>query len=115
MKFKEFCKQKATIGKIDNISDSTVVPVEYAVAVESLITIMKNKLDVLDNINVPFIEAAFECDYESILDNKLEDGDVPDGIINRLSEGLYGKSTLDLNEDEQEIIKVLSVYICIQN
>ena len=46
MKFKEFCKQKATIGKIDNISDSTVVPAEYAVAVESLITIMKNNLSV---------------------------------------------------------------------
>ena len=66
-------------------------------------------------INVPFVEAVFDDDYESILGEKLVDGEVPDGIIIRLSEGLYNNYPSKLDSNQQAIIKVLSAYICIQN
>lgn len=115
MNFKQFCEQIANsecnLINVENIS----VPEVYSTAVESLIKIMKNKTEILDNINIPFIEASFECDYETLLKEKLEDNEIPDGIIYRLSEGIYNKTPSELSVDEQKIIKVLSIYICIQN
>lgn len=115
MKFKDFCLRKTYPGTFDNISTDVTVPGIYSIATNSLIEIMKNKISIFDKINVPFVEAAFECDYEKILEEKLIDGEVPDGIIHQLSIGLYGKQPTMLDEEEQAIIKVLAVYICIQN
>ena len=42
-------------------------------------------------------------------------GEVPDAIIRRLSDGLYHEYPSRLSDTQQAIIKVLSVYICIQN
>lgn len=115
MKFKEFCLSKATKKPFDLKDTEVTVPERYKVPTESMITIMKNKVDILDRINIPFIESAFDDDYVTILKEKLPDGEVPEWIVRRLTEGLYGKYPSMLDEAEQAIIKVLTTYICIQN
>ena len=114
MKFEQFCLRKAYKGPLEP-GDSAEIPERYAVPVESLISTLKNKVHILDKVNVPFVEAVFDDDYESILGEKLVDGEVPDGIIIRLSEGLYNNYPSKLDSNQQAIIKVLSAYICIQN
>ncbi len=112
--FEQFCLNKASKLTLDPTDDMTI-PERYQKPVESLITILKNKVDIFDRINVPFVEAAFDNNFEEILNEKLENGEVPDGIIRRLSDGLYHEYPSRLSDTQQAIIKVLSVYICIQN
>jgi hypothetical protein len=115
MKFKEFCLTKATTSPF-NITDVEInIPERYKTPTESMIEIMKNKIEILDKINIPFIESAFDQNYVTILKEKLPDGEVPEGIIIRLSDGLYGCHPSKLNEVDGAIIKVLTTYICIQN
>lgn len=114
MKFKEFCMKRAISGNLSAVQPDEI-PEKYVKPTKALIDIMKYKMAVLDKINVAFIETLFDDDYEGILETKLTDGEVPNGIIHTLSEGLYGKIPSELNDEESSIIKVLSVYICIQN
>ena len=79
MKFEQFCLRKAYKGPLEP-GDSVEIPERYAVPVESLISTLKNKVHILDKVNVPFVEAVFDDDYESILGEKLVDGEVPDGL-----------------------------------
>lgn len=114
MKFQEFCLKHATgNGLID--TTITDIPDRYKVPTESMVSMMKNKRDIFDRINVPFVEMGFEGDYEKTLEEKLPDGEVPDGIIKRLAEGIFGKMPSQLDDNQSAIIKVLSTYICIQN
>ena len=114
MMFEQFCLTKATKEPLFP-GDETEIPERYKVAVDSLIEILKNRVEVLDRVNVPFVEAAFSTDYEKILEEKLPDGEVPDSIIKHLAAGLYHNYPSRLDSNQQAIIKVLSVYICIQN
>lgn len=118
--FIDFCKSFTDGSMLDDpIFDSeentTQVPSQYEKPVNVLIKNMKVKKDIFDKVNIPYIEAAFSEDYPSILEDKLDDGEIPDGIIVTLSFGIYGKNFNKLSDDERTIIKVLSVYICIQN
>lgn len=118
--FINFCRTLAD-GRIvdsplfDSEENSLTVPHMYEKASNVLIKNMKIKKDIFDKVDIPYIEAAFTDDYANILEDKLEDGDVPDGLITHLSFGIYGKNLNKLSDDERTIIKVLSVYICIQN
>ena len=92
------------------------IPERYKSPTEVLITMLKNKRNRFDAINVPFVETVFDNDWHSVLAEKIgPDGDIPDAIIIRLSEGIFGESPIDLNVGQQSIIKVLATYICIQN
>lgn len=113
MNFLEFCKSRVSDKEL--IVDMEDIPDRYKKATDSMINIMKNKRDIFDKINVPFVEQAFDCDYEKILDDKLVDGEIPDGIIHDLSVGIFNDLPVDLSKDQQAIIKMLSTYICIQS
>lgn len=116
MMFKDFCLKTAVPGPLNVYAvEKEDVPERYKEATESMIDIMINKMDILDRVNVPFIEMAFDEDYETILNEKTEDGEVPDVIIGRLTDALYKKYPSQLDEEQSAIIKVLATYICIQN
>ena len=118
LKFSEFCWKVATSGKLSEVSDSTDIPVKYTKPVNVLIADMKNKAEIFDRINVPYVEAAFDqkdLEISTMLNDKLDDDDIPDGIINKLSEGIFKCKPTELTDQQAVIIKVLSVYICIQN
>lgn len=119
VKFQEFCNRittDAVLGDIISTESSTDIPERYKAPTETLITILKNKRKRFDSINVPFVESVFEQNYLGILKEKMgPDADIPDSIIIRLSEGIFGEKPNGLNVDQQAIIKVLATYICIQN
>lgn len=113
MTFLEFCRERVTGTPLD-VKD-VEIPDRYKKAVQSMVQMMKNKRNIFDSINVPFVENAFTYDYEEILKDKLEDGDVPDGIIHTLAIEIFGEQPIKLSKDQTAIIKILSTYICIQS
>lgn len=115
MKFQDFCLKHATDNDLSNVSDNTEIPERYKVATDVMVSMMKNKRDGFDRINVPFVENAFEGDYEKILEEKLPDGEIPDGIFRTLAAGIFGDYPSRLDVNQKAIIKVLATYICIQN
>lgn len=117
MNFQDFCKNISTASTFEGMTNENVdVPEKYKIAVTAMIGNMKNRIEFFDRITVPpYIQAAFDKDYESILKEKLENGEVPEGIIYALTKGIYNTTPSELNVSQQAIIKVLTTYICIQN
>ncbi len=117
MKFQDFCNKMASPIPLSKEQSYEVCPPErYKKATDTMISMMKNRKDAFDRIDVPpYINMIFDQDYISILEDKLEDGDVPTGIIFHLSKGIYDLNPSELDDKQQAIIKVLSTYICIQN
>jgi len=118
VKFQEFCNRITSDAPLSELisAEPAEIPERYKSPTEVLITMLKNKRNRFDSINVPFVESVFEQDYLGILKDKLgPDAEVPDSIVIRLSEGIFGENPIGLNVDQQAIIKVLATYICIQN
>ena len=120
MAFVEFCLGKANGDKLETPfftedHDTVSPPEKYKGPLDVLIKNMKIKRDIFDRVSVPYVENAFNGDYKSILDDKLDDGEVPDAMIEYLADGIYGDKINNLDYNQRSIIKVLSVYICIQN
>ena len=119
MKFTEYCRKLVTSDPFTEVTDSTDIPDEYVSPTDVLISSMKNKADIFDKINIAYIEAVFNEMTEDKLMNKLDmrfdEGEIPDGIINKLSEGIFKCKPIELTDDQRAIIKVLTIYICIQN
>ena len=71
-------------------------------------------MTILNRIEIPFIEEAFrDMDRVERLLAAYNQGDVPDYLLKTFAEKLYGSEFTSLNPDQQSIIKILSVYICI--
>lgn len=97
--------------------DEVAVPEKYVEPTKNLINIMKNKRDGFDRIEIPFIEMVLEQvkDISSVLEENLEDGEVPNGIIRELSLGIFKKTPSELTTAQASIIRVCAIYLCIQN
>lgn len=117
MKFQDFCNKMATKESFgEQHPFAVIVPDRYKVAVNAMIENLRSRRNAFNIIDTPpYIVKVFDKDYITILDEKLEGGDIPTGIIYGLSQGIYGLDPIDLNESQQAIIKVLTTYICIQN
>ncbi len=118
--FLDFCLTKADGSLLDDPfftedHDRVSIPEKYRGPANVLMKNMRNKVEIFDRINVPYIENAFNGDYSSILDEKLDDGEIPNSLIEELAYGIFDNRVNDLTENQRAIIKVLSVYICIQN
>ena len=107
MAFLDVCRKLATNEAVTIGTDEMEVPEHLKTRTDALIESMKPKMDRLDKISISFIENVFD-------DCHIEDFGVCTGILNKLSNSLYGKLFDDLVVDEQAIIKVLTGYICIQ-
>lgn len=114
MNFQEFCNSLANNQLIVDALPESVDTFGLETRVNAMIAIMENKVNILDKIHVDFIQSAM-ADM-SVVEKKLKqfnDGDVPDYVLIRLSDGLYGKQFNELTICQQNIIKILAVYICI--
>ena len=117
MKFLQFCRQIATPVIVEEPLDpNSTVSDDIKSRANVLCDIMKTKMDILDRIEIPFIEARFQdIDHVEDILEKYHNGDVPDYLLKLFSTNLYGQEFTSLNLDQQAIIKTLSVYICISN
>lgn len=120
MSFQKFCLSKADGSLLDDPfftedHDRVSIPDKYSTPVKVLIKNMRNKVEIFDRVDIPYIENAFSDDYPQILDEKLEDQEIPNALIEELAYGIFDKKINDLTENQRSIIKVLSVYICILN
>ena len=114
MKFKQFCVNIANPDHVD-ISTNGTTSYEPDKMCENIINIMKPKMDILDKINVPFIEATFEDMDEVVTLLENNSSDISDGMILRLAENLYENHFNNLDDEEQAIIKVIACYLSIQS
>lgn len=107
--FQRFCMNKATDLPITFDPDNVIIEEKYANILDVTIKDLKGRRDVFDNVNVVYIENKINSvDFEAIADM-----DIPDGIFVRLAEGIFNKTISELNVEQQSIIKVVAVYICI--
>ena len=114
MVFSQFCKRLATNEVIAETMNVTDVNDDVKGRAHALCQIMKPKMGILDKIEVGFIEEAFrDMDKVERLLTEYNDGEVPDYLLKTLSATLYGPEFTSLNPDQQSIIKILAVYICI--
>ena len=90
-------------------------PVRYKGPSDVLIKNMRIKKDIIDKVDIPYIQNVFKGYFTVLIDKKLKDREVPNTLIEYLADGIYGKRVNELTKDQRRIIKVLSVYICIQN
>lgn len=111
MTFSEFCKTLATPNTCE-ISNELSYPDEYKSKMDILVNFMKFKMSRLDKIEIPFIQETVNID--TIISKMKDDPMIPTGIPNNLSIELYHKQFNELDNTEQQIIKVLSIYIIIQ-
>lgn len=113
--FKKFCLNIASPQHVDIDESITEIPDVYQKRLDVLISNMKNKMEIINRISISFIEEAFDDadDTFQVLDSN-DNGDIPVGIISKLSKELYHKSFNTLADDEQAIIKVLACYLSIQ-
>lgn len=115
MAFREFCERLATEIPI-TITETEALTGKYLEPANVTINLLKNKVDRFDSVKVPYVEAVFDDkEWETKLNEKCPDGEIPDELINHLSIGIFKESPSSLEVWQQAIIKVLSTYICIQN
>ena len=77
---------------------------------------IRNKLDFIDRISIPYIEGKFEkLDNVGKLLEYMKLEDVPDLLINYIARKVYGESYNKLSNDRRSIIAILSIYILIYN
>jgi hypothetical protein len=116
MKFYQKCQQLATPTINETDPDDFDYPDSIDTKLHALISNVKPKLQILDKINIPYIENAFDIKPD-VLKEHLEKSCeciIPDGLINTLSKELFNKDFNNMIVSEQAIIKVLSVYLMIQ-
>lgn len=116
MKFYQKCQYLATQMIMTTDPDDFNYPDSLSKKVKTLITNIKPKLDILDKINIPYIENVFDVKPEILRKSLQEscDCNIPDGLINTIAKELYSKDFNSMDISEQAIIKVLSVYLMIQ-
>ena len=120
MAFLDFCRRYATNRKLEigEPADPDVIEIPFNLEsdIENLVKDLKPKASRFDKIHVTYIETAFN-DFDKVV-NILKDvynEDIDDGIAYALSRYLYNTQFNDLDVDRQSIIKVLTIYILIQN
>lgn len=110
--FKDFCnntavvKNKLSVDKTETIDDPKL---------DKFIENIKNTLN--DNVELSYIQRVFSSTGTIIekVSAKYPDGEIPNGLINKISQGLYEKPYAELDDSKCKIINVLSIYYSISN
>ena len=119
--FQEFANKITVCNGEDTDPTNTHIPEEYIDPMNNIIENLKIHVGYFDKINIGYIEDVFndinvpELLYNKTMDDTLPDGDIPDGLINKLSEELFGLDYCVISCDDQAIIKTLALYIIVQN
>lgn len=111
--FKDFCNDIAYVT-----DKESVVPCDLIVEEEnfhSFITNMKEMSGRFDKLTLSYIQRAFENmgNVSDKIKEKCPDGDIPNNLIDKISQGVYGAHYKDLSDDKCRIINVLSIYYTI--
>jgi len=115
MLFGQFCKQFASNELItEPFTDAETASDDIKARAQVLCDIMKPKMDILDKVEVVFIEAALQDpEYVESTLAQYNQGDIPDYLFKKFSETLYQTPFQELTLEQQSIIKTLSAYICV--
>lgn len=114
--FKQFCINITNPNIPDINTDATMCSPDDGVVVDALVNDIKNKLEFLDRVSIPYIEGKFDkLDNVGKILEFTKHEDIPDELINMLSYKLYDCHFNQLSNDKRSIIAVLSVYILIYN
>lgn len=110
--FKQFCLNEAIVrDKLSVEKDATIEDPKLDKFIENI----KNTLN--DNVTLSYIQRAFTTtgDIVDKVSNKFPDGEIPNGIINKIAQRLYDKPYAECTDDNCKIINVLSIYYSISN
>ena len=109
--FKTYSKLYANPDVV--ISDTMDMPNEYVSTVGRVIDDLKYRVDDFGDVTIEYIQYTLDSvdDIDKCL--SFTNGDIPDGMMNTLSNGLYGKHFNDLDRSEKSIIITISAYICV--
>lgn len=109
--FKTYSKLYANPDVV--ISDTMDMPNEYVSTVGRVIDDLKYRVDDFGDVTIEYIQYTLDSvdDIDKCL--SFTNGDIPDGMMNTLSNGLYGKHFNDLGRSEKSIIITISTYICV--
>lgn len=110
--FKQFCESSAIITDKKSVD----IDADYDDPIlDKFIANMKKTYN--ENVSLTYIQNAFKS-VGDLIDNisaKYADGDIPDGIINKIAKGMFDKPYAELADTECKIINVLSIYYVISN
>lgn len=123
MRFLDLCD---TVSVRDNevISDDldiSKISLKYIKSIAYLISQLKPKVNIISKIEIPFIEWYFKKVKnlpETIGEISMKEFgtyQIPDVIMNELSNGIYGNLFNELSQNEKIIIKTLAMYILLSN
>lgn len=120
--FQQFCDK---ISKDSNINiesapaSSSNLSDDYKAIADNIIKSLKVKVSKFNTLKLPYITAVFdkfetEEELADELHMKTVDDEIPDSLINYLSSGLYNMEYIAISKQQQNIIKVLAIYIILQ-
>lgn len=114
--FRQFCINITNPEIPDTFTTECECDASMVSSIDTITTDIKRKINFLDNVSIPYIESRFEKldKLEKIFDY-MEIDDIPDTLMNYVSDKVYGVIFNQLSNDKRSIIAVLSVYILIYN
>jgi hypothetical protein len=116
MTLEQLCVRYTTAHKesLDLTAENREVPDQYKSISSTIAKAIKPKLDRLSTVSVPYITNAF-VDNEAAIERKMNaiGKTIPVSIPQYLASELYATNFNELDAQNQRIIKLLSMYICI--
>lgn len=111
--FIEFCNNVSYVTDKESVTPCDLIVEEESL--HSFITNMKKMSGRFDTLTLSYIQRAFE-NMGNVSDKIMEkypNGDIPNNLIDKISQGVYDAHYKDLSDDKCRIINVLSIYYTI--
>ena len=124
MKFIDFCKNVSSDINVKISDDMSLdnIPTKYINDIKDLKSSFEFKENIIPNMDIPYIEKAFNVKHKSLSDtindiciHEFGQSSIPDTLFNNLSYAIYNKTFNDLSNDNMIIIKTLMMYILLSN
>lgn len=111
--FKRYCIKNTVHHKLSIPDNPGEVPDIYKGTMERVLKDLSCRVKTLDHTSVPYIQDTL--DYIDDMEKALAptNGDIPESIIQEVTHSLYHRDFHDVSIDEQSIILIVSMYICV--
>lgn len=112
--FKQFCEETAIVREQNAVDKESTFTDNN---IDAFVTSLKKQAARFDNLTLSYIQTALSSPGELVskINEKYPDGDIPNGLLNAISKGIYDTAYADASESECKIINVLAVYYTISN
>jgi hypothetical protein len=116
MDFLEFCVRYANPEPITIEDPTQEVPMNFREPLRVLVNLVRLKLPRADSIKISFVQNKFENmnEVKEIMENEYH-GEVMESISQALAQELYHQDYNALQYEETLIIKILTIYLMLQN